>query len=279
MDEIVHRILRFDRFALDLTRGCLRSGERDLELRPKAFQVLRHLVENSGRLVAKEELQNRVWGNVVVSDDSLVQCIRQLRRTLGDDAHRLIKTVSRRGYLLDAPVFDREVASGDDLENADNGGAPGERKLVTALYADVKESLEVLGEHDPEQALDAFETVVKLVTAVVHRYEGTVSLVTADGVFALFGAPLATEDHAERASYAALEIHQAVERGAREALSQTTTPLRVRIGLASGEVVIRPMIYGRQVEPRAMGSTIQAASRIAYRAAPGGWPMPTAPSR
>jgi DNA-binding winged helix-turn-helix (wHTH) protein len=63
MDEIVHRILRFDRFALDLTRGCLRSGERDLALRPKAFQVLRHLVENSGRLVAKEELQNTLWGN------------------------------------------------------------------------------------------------------------------------------------------------------------------------------------------------------------------------
>ena len=69
LDKAVHQILRFDRFALDLTRGCLRSGERDLELRPKAFKVLRHLLENSGRLVAKEELQKTVWGNVAVSDD------------------------------------------------------------------------------------------------------------------------------------------------------------------------------------------------------------------
>ena len=108
MDEIVHRILRFDRFALDLTRGCLRSGDRDLQLRPKAFEVLLYLVDNAGRLVGKEELQKTVWRDVVVSDDSLVQCIRQLRRTLGDDDHRLIKTVARRGYLLDAQVFDHD---------------------------------------------------------------------------------------------------------------------------------------------------------------------------
>jgi formylglycine-generating enzyme required for sulfatase activity/DNA-binding winged helix-turn-helix (wHTH) protein len=102
MDEIVHRVMRFDRFALDLTRGCLRSGGRDIELRPKTFEVLRHLAQNAGRLVSKEELFEAVWPNVVVGDDSLVQCIRELRQKLGDDEHGLIKTVSRRGYLLDA---------------------------------------------------------------------------------------------------------------------------------------------------------------------------------
>ena len=104
MDQVVHRVLWFDRFALDLTRGCLRAGDQDIALRPKTFEVLHHLAENAGRLVPKQELQEAVWSGVVVTDDSLVQCIRELRDQLGDDEHRLIKTVSRRGYLLDVTV-------------------------------------------------------------------------------------------------------------------------------------------------------------------------------
>jgi formylglycine-generating enzyme required for sulfatase activity len=104
MDHIVHRVLWFDCFALDLTRGCLRRDDQDIGLRPKAFEVLCHLAENAGRLVPKQELYEAVWPNVVVTDDSLVQCIRELRQKLGDDDHRLIKTMSRRGYLLDAAV-------------------------------------------------------------------------------------------------------------------------------------------------------------------------------
>src|SRR5215471_12952666 len=107
MGETVHshRILRFDRFVLDLTRGCLRTGERDIDLRPKTFRVLRHLAENAGRLVPKQELYEIVWPNVVVSDDSLVQCVRELRQALDDENYSLIKTVSRRGYLLNVAVF------------------------------------------------------------------------------------------------------------------------------------------------------------------------------
>jgi formylglycine-generating enzyme required for sulfatase activity/DNA-binding winged helix-turn-helix (wHTH) protein len=104
MSRIPHRVLCFDRFALDLTRGSLRDDDRDIDLPPKAFEVLRYLVENAGRLVSKQELLDTVWPNVVVTDDSLVQCIRELRERLGDADHRLIVTVSRRGYRLDAPV-------------------------------------------------------------------------------------------------------------------------------------------------------------------------------
>jgi len=104
MDHIVHRVLQFDRFVLDLTRGCLRAGDQEIDLRPKTFEVLCYLAENAGRLVPKQELYEAVWPNVTVSDDSLVQCIRELRHKLGDDDRRLIKTVSRRGYLLDAAV-------------------------------------------------------------------------------------------------------------------------------------------------------------------------------
>src|SRR5262245_38074993 len=99
-----HRVLHFDRFSLDFVRGCLRAGERDIELRPKSFEVLCYLVQNAGRLVAKQELLDTIWPNVTVTDDSISQCIRELRAKLGDSNHRLIKTVSRRGYLLDAPV-------------------------------------------------------------------------------------------------------------------------------------------------------------------------------
>lgn len=94
-------VLCFDRYALDLTRCCLRAGDEEIELRPKAFEVLRHLALNAGILVSKQDLCQAAWPNVTVSDDSLVQCIRELRQKLGDHEHLLIKTVSRRGYLLD----------------------------------------------------------------------------------------------------------------------------------------------------------------------------------
>ena len=102
MDQIVPRHLHFDRFTLDLTRGCVWVGERDVDLPPKAFDLLRVLAENAGRLVSKQELYDAVWPGVTVTDNSLVQRIRELRQALGDDDHSLVKTVSRRGYLLDA---------------------------------------------------------------------------------------------------------------------------------------------------------------------------------
>src|SRR5215467_10734156 len=104
MDHLVHRALQFDRFTLDLARGCLRVGDQEIDLRPKTFEVLCYFAENAGRLVPKQEVFKAVWPNVTVCDDSLVQCIRELRQKLGDNDHRLIKTVSRRGYLLEAAI-------------------------------------------------------------------------------------------------------------------------------------------------------------------------------
>jgi adenylate cyclase len=109
VDQVVHSVLRFDRFALDLTRGCVRIGEQDIELPPKPFEVLRYLATNAGRLVPKQELYEAIWPNISVTDDSLVQCIRELREKLGDEEHRLIKTMPRRGYLFDVPVSASDV--------------------------------------------------------------------------------------------------------------------------------------------------------------------------
>jgi DNA-binding winged helix-turn-helix (wHTH) protein len=107
MDQPVPRVLHFERFELDYTRGCARVAGREVELRPKAFDVLCHLAENAGRLVPKQELHDAVWGHVTVSDDALVQCIRELRQRLGDDDRSLIRTIARRGYLLNAQVVAR----------------------------------------------------------------------------------------------------------------------------------------------------------------------------
>src|SRR5262249_47991729 len=116
MNQVVHRVLRFERFALDLTRGRLRAGDDDIQLRPKAFEVLCYLAANAGRLVLKQELYEAVWPDVTVSDDSIVQCIGELRHKLGDDDRRLIKTVARRGYLFDAAVS--EEPSRPDVSGA-----------------------------------------------------------------------------------------------------------------------------------------------------------------
>jgi len=104
LDDAAPHVLYFDKFSLDFARGCLRTGDQDIELRPKAFEVLKYLAQNAGRLVGKQELYDTIWPNVIVSDDSITQCIRELRGKLGDDDHSLIKTVSRRGYLLDTTV-------------------------------------------------------------------------------------------------------------------------------------------------------------------------------
>jgi DNA-binding winged helix-turn-helix (wHTH) protein len=88
--------LQFDRYVLDLDRGCLLLDGNEIALRPKTFAVLQYLIENSGRLVSKDELFAAVWPNLAVTDDALVQSIGVLRRELGDDGSDLIKTIPPR---------------------------------------------------------------------------------------------------------------------------------------------------------------------------------------
>ena len=98
------RRLRFDRYVLDLDSGCFRLDGNEIALRPKTFAVLHYLIENSGRLVSKDDLFAAVWPNLAVTDDALVQSIGELRRALGDDGPRLIKTIPRRGYRFESDV-------------------------------------------------------------------------------------------------------------------------------------------------------------------------------
>ncbi len=90
------------RYVLDLHRGCLSLDGREIALHPKTFAVLHYLVTHPGRLITTEELLEAVWPNLVVTDDTLVQSIDELRRALGDSSARLITTVPRRGYRFEA---------------------------------------------------------------------------------------------------------------------------------------------------------------------------------
>src|SRR5215510_2063610 len=106
VSDTAARQLRFDRYVLDLDRGSLLLDGNEIALRPKTFAVLRYLIENRDRLVSKEDLFAAVWPNVAVTDDALVQSIGELRKALGDDGARLIKTVPRRGYRLETTPAD-----------------------------------------------------------------------------------------------------------------------------------------------------------------------------
>ncbi len=94
----------FDSFALDLDRSALIGQAGEVALRPKSFEVLRHLLEHAGRIVAKDALMQAVWPDVTVGDESLAQCVSEIRRALGDGGLRIVKTVPRRGYMIDVPV-------------------------------------------------------------------------------------------------------------------------------------------------------------------------------
>src|SRR5881409_332044 len=106
----------------------------------------------------------------------------------------------------------------------------GERKQVTVLFADLKGSLELLADRDPEDARALLDTVLERMMEAVHRYEGTVNQVMGDGIMALFGAPLAHEDHAVRACYAALRMHRSVGRYADELHRTEGVPIQIRVG-------------------------------------------------
>jgi class 3 adenylate cyclase len=138
----------------------------------------------------------------------------------------------------------------------------GERKQVTVLFADLKGSMELLADRDPEEARKVLDPVLELMMEAVHRYEGTVNQVMGDGIMALFGAPLAHEDHAVRACYTALRMQQAVKRYAEDVRRRAGILVQIRIGLNSGEVVVRSIGSDLHMDYTAVGQTTHLAARM-----------------
>jgi class 3 adenylate cyclase/tetratricopeptide (TPR) repeat protein len=145
----------------------------------------------------------------------------------------------------------------------------GERKQVTVLFADLKGSMELLADRDPEEARQLLDPVLERMMAAVHRYEGTVNQVLGDGIMALFGAPIAHEDHAVRACYAALAMQEAIRRYSEEVRRAHGVEVQIRVGLNSGEVVVRAIGNDLHMDYSAIGQTTHLTARMEQLAPPG----------
>jgi class 3 adenylate cyclase/DNA-binding winged helix-turn-helix (wHTH) protein len=356
-------VLHYPGFEVDIDRGELRVAGRAVALRPKTFALLKYMAQHPGRLLTRDELVQAVWRDVIVTDDSLVQCISELRSALGGHRQQMIRTVPRRGYVLElrliTPAAPREADGIDPispvpenpappqpdvnrryvrctkcgLENAVGAsfcercgarlaricpkcgrelsstaqfcracGAPlglspppihytpphlaerilaeqaaleargetaGERKTITVLFADMVDSTALLHDLDPEEAYRLITPVIELMMEAVHHYEGYVAKSLGDGILALFGAPIAHEDHPQRALYAALRMQDAMRRHSdRIRLEQGIAP-QIRVGIHTGEVVvssIRTDDLRTDYDP--VGYTIHIASRMQTIAVP-----------
>ena len=221
--------LLFGPFALDGTDDGLWRGPERCKLTAKAEAVLRYLVAHPGRLVHKADLLAAVWPDVHVSDWVLTTCIREIRHVLGDVARapRYIATVHRQGYRFIAPVT--VVATPAPLSSAvvppqpPHAAQPAfevsqsaptaaaleeEHKLVTILCGALAEAPALAARLGPERWYRLLQTVVGLTQEVLQHYAGTLTLATSDGFTAVFGVPVAQEDHARRAVLVALELRQ-----------------------------------------------------------------------
>jgi class 3 adenylate cyclase len=145
----------------------------------------------------------------------------------------------------------------------------GERKQVTVLFADLKDSTELIRGLDPEAAQQLLDPALHRMMDAVYRYEGTVNQVLGDGIMALFGAPIAHEDHAVRACYAALAMQAAMRPYTEEVRRARGLELRMRVGLNSGEVVVRAISNDLHMDYSAVGETTVLAARMEPMALPG----------
>jgi class 3 adenylate cyclase len=153
---------------------------------------------------------------------------------------------------------------------ADSGALEGERKTVTALFADIKGSMELIEDLDPEEARAIVDPSLKLMIDAVHRYGGYIVQSTGDGIFALFGAPIAHEDHPQRALFAALRMQEDVKRYAEKLRAEKGVNLQVRVGVNTGEVVVRSIKTDEaHTEYTPIGHSTSLASRLQALAAPG----------
>jgi class 3 adenylate cyclase/tetratricopeptide (TPR) repeat protein len=303
-------LFRFGGFEVDPANFQLRRSGRPLRLERIPLEVLLLLVQRHGQLVRRQEIAESVWGGDVVLDvDNAVNtAIRKVRRALGDNPEhaRYVETVPTKGYRFISAVTSvpRDDAEGvaeigrakhdsqpalrvraslpaDIAEqsvektSASKGLAEGERKQVTVLFAELKDSMERLAECDPEEEREIMDPMLDRMIEAVHSFEGTVSQVTEDGILAHFGAPLAHEDHAVRACYAALRMQESVKRHADGVSSPEGGVIQVGIGINSGEIVVRAISPDQPLEPLPVSHTTQLAARLA-QLAPSGSVLATA---
>jgi class 3 adenylate cyclase/tetratricopeptide (TPR) repeat protein len=178
------------------------------------------------------------------------------------------------GTALTSASASWSPGSASDVRLAAESNIPdtieGERKTVTALFADIKGSMELIEDLDPEEARAIVDPALKLMIDAAHRYGGYIVQSTGDGIFALFGAPVAHEDHPQRALYSALRMQEDLKTYADKLREQGQPPLSVRVGVNSGEVVVRSIQTAEgHTEYTPIGHSVGLASRLQTLAAPG----------
>ena len=277
---------RFDRFTLDPDRGALLGPDgMELTLRPKSFALLQLFVENAGRLLDRDAIMTAVWPDVFVSDDSITQCVRDIRRALTDEAQTLLRTVPRRGYVFAAEVSRVEPTLPVVLERpaevvvesaadgvpmlrpaAPKGIEPvglalsPERRHLTVLYCDFagvdKDAFE-----DPEDFVNLMRVYRERSAGAIAACGGHVASYAGDGVLAFFGYPKAREDAAERSVRAGLAIIEATDG------LKSSPAVKARVGIATGLVINDQA--GGALEQVAVGKPLSVAAELETLAEPG----------
>jgi class 3 adenylate cyclase len=272
-------------------------------LRPKVFQVLAYLLAQCHRVVPKDELLAHAWPGQCLSDETLSTCITAARQAVGDSGQRqdLIQTRRGVGYRFVAAV-DVDHA-GVDADAETPGGVPaapvsllpaavavpapeafpasalpsaavmpplaGEAKPVTVLAGRLHNAVALAERLEPEALHHTLQMVFALVIEAVQRYGGTLQHLLDDGFLALFGAPVAQEDHARRAVLAAMDLQQRLGDGNPSAgLSHGLSP-GLCLGLHTGRVLVGPVGTDGPPTYTAVGNTARLATRLAQQASPG----------
>ena len=232
-----------------LTYGALK---RQFQLDDAYLEDLKAELIEGQRLAADEEGRVLVWRGEPVSAPPLTTAPPSTRAS---EPER-VPLAYTPAHLAEKILLSRSALEG-------------ERKQVTVLFADLKGSMELLAERDPEEARQLLDPVLERMIEAVHRYEGTVNQVMGDGIMALFGAPIAHEDHAVRACYAALRMQETVTRYGDEMQRSHGVPVQIRVGLNSGAVVVRAIDSSLHMDYTAVGQTTHLAARMEQMAKPG----------
>ncbi|MBM3225812.1 MAG: hypothetical protein FJZ47_18705, partial [Candidatus Tectomicrobia bacterium] len=288
----------FGDYTLYADRYELYCHDRRIPLEPHVCEVLAYLVQHRDRVVSKHELLEHLWPQRYVSDKALVRCMQKARAALKDQQGQtaLIQTIYGRGYRFtgllpsDAPETpesaprlparvsppDRQDVQAISCEPSPFGlwpsrrdGLAGERKPVTVVMGRVASAAELVAHSDVETLYSVMQTVLALAQRVVQRYEGTITAYRSDGFMALFGAPLAYEDHAHRAVRAALDLMTAWPGQATLGTHALPLKLHVSLGLDTGLVIVGRLEAERQTPYVAMSPVTQGAERLQQGAAPG----------
>jgi class 3 adenylate cyclase/tetratricopeptide (TPR) repeat protein len=235
-------------------------------------QVLEQL-RRDGR-VSYRALKRRFDLDEEYLEDLKAEIIQAKKLAVDEDGAVLVWTVG--SATAPAPVSDKErppqaytPAYLAEKILASRAALEGERKQVTVLFADIKGSTELIEGLDPEEARRLLDPALHIMMEAVHRYEGTVNQVLGDGIMALFGAPVAHEDHAVRACYAALAMQAAMRRHTEEVRQSHGLEMQIRVGLNSGEVVVRAISNDLHMDYSAVGQTTHLAARMEQLATPG----------